>query len=410
MLLAAAEYGLGSRDLAFFSERLPFYDTGRRVSVWEHLKVAFRHQESLRGPHGAYLAGTNGDWSDFSARYLHMTESMLVPAQLAYAYPRLAALADLRGDRPFAAQLRRRAGQLIALLRRTWTGRWYLRGYSGSRPIGRGAIFGEPQPWAVLAGAPNARQAGVLVHNIRRFLTGVGAPRRVHGPARIGSAITPAARDPGVTEPPTGGSATFDGASQYVGGVWFDVNGWLTWALTELDGVVPGAARDAWDEYTRNTLAAHAHAFPDHWDGTISVDDACNAFYAHHPDRCGISLYDDYDGQITEQPAWMVMGAVHLAGVTATERGFLITPHLARFSLRLPEVGVAREAKRLRGYVRIERRERLLMQVSGVPRHAHSVTTWALGRRVSHTTHGGRVTFSLPARTGRLADWAVTWT
>ncbi len=131
------------------------------MSVWEHLKVAFRHQESLVGPHGAYLAGTNGDWSDFSARYLHMTESMLVPAQLAYAYPRLAALADLRGDRSFAAQLRRRARALVTLLRRTWTGRWYLRGYSGSTPIGSGAIFGEPQPWAVLAGAPNAHQAGV---------------------------------------------------------------------------------------------------------------------------------------------------------------------------------------------------------------------------------------------------------
>ncbi len=409
LLMAAAEYGLGSRDLAFFSERLPYYDTGRGASVWEHLKVAFRHQESLVGPHGAYLAGTNGDWSDFSARYLHMTESMLVPAQLAYAYPRLAALADLRGDRSFAAQLRRRARALVKLLRRTWTGRWYLRGYSGSTPIGSGVIFGEPQPWAVLAGVPNAHQAGVLVHNIRRFLTGIGAPPQVHGPARIGSAITPALRDPGVSEPPTGGSATFDGASQYVGGVWFDVNGWLTWALTALDGTVPGAARDAWSEYTRNTLAAHAHAFPDHWDGTISVDDACNAFYAGQPARCGISLYHDYEGQITEQPTWMVMGAVHFAGITATERGFLITPHLARFSLRLPEVGVAREAHRLRGYIRIERRERLVMQVSGVPRGARVVTAWALGRPVSHRARGGRVVFSLAARAHQLADWAVTW-
>jgi hypothetical protein len=323
LLLAATEYGLGSRDLAFFSERLPFRDTGRRVSVWEHLKVAFRHQESLRGPHGGYLAGTNGDWSDFSAVFLHMTESMLVPAQLTYAYPQLAELADLRGDRVFAAQLRRRARELMAVLRKTWTGRWYLRGYSGSDPIGSGAIFGEPQPWAILAGAPSASQARVLVHDVRRFLTGVGAPAAVNGPARIGSAISPAARDPGVTEPPTGDGHKFDGASQYVGGVWFDVNGWLTWALTDLDGVVPGVARDAWSEYTRNTLAAHAHAFPQHWDGTISVDDACNAFYAHHPDRCGIRLYHDYEGQITEQPAWMVMNALHLAGITPTEHGFV---------------------------------------------------------------------------------------
>lgn len=409
LLLAAGEYGLGSRDMAFFSERLPFYDTRRRVTVWEHLKVAFRHQESLLGPHGGYLAGTNGDWSDFSAIFLHMTESMLVPAQLAYAYPQLAQVADLRGDHVFAAQLRRRARQLVALLRRTWTGRWYLRGYSGSAPIGRGVIFGEPQPWAILAGAPSPHQASVLVGNIRRFLTGIGAPASLGGPAKIGSAISPAARDPGVTDPPTGGDATFDGASQYVGGVWFDVNGWLTWALTDLDGVVPGAAADAWSEYTRNTLAAHANAFPNHWDGTISIDDACNAFYAKHPDRCGIPLYNDYEGQITEQPAWMVMNAVHFAGVTPTESGFLIDPHLARLSLRLPRVGVARAPRLLRGYLRIARRERLVMEIRGVPRGARDVTAWANGLAVAHGTSGGAVVFSLPAGPDRAADWAVTW-
>ncbi|HUO69762.1 MAG TPA: hypothetical protein VMU39_03215 [Solirubrobacteraceae bacterium] len=407
LLLAAAEYGLGSRDLAFFSERLPFDGTRHRVTVWEHLKVAFRHQESLRGPHGGYLAGTNGDWSDFSASFLHMSESMLVPAQLAYAYPRLAELADLRGDRSFARTLRRRGRELLALLRRTWTGRWYLRGYSESAPIGRGAIFGEPQPWAVLAGAPSAAQAGVLVRNIRRFLDGIGAPASLGGPARIGSAISPAARDPGVTDPPTSGA--FDGASQYVGGVWFDVNGWLTWALGALHGVVPGAARDAWSEYTRNTLAAHAHAFPDHWDGTISVDDACNAFYARHPDRCGIPLYNDYDGQITEQPTWMVMDAVHLAGVTATEHGFRIAPVLGRFSLRLPRVGVARAPGLLRGYLWIARRERLELEVGGVPRRARGVLTWANGRLVAHRASAGIVSFVLPGTADRAADWAVTW-
>ena len=127
-----------------------------------------------------------------------------------------------------------------------------------------------------------------------------------------------------------------------MGGVWYDVNGWLTWALGSLDGTVPGARRYAWSEYTRNTLAAHANAFPRHWDGTVSVDDACNAFYASRPANCGVGLYSDYAGQITEQPTWMVMDAVNLAGVTATQSGFRIIPHLGRFSLRLPRVGVER--------------------------------------------------------------------
>ena len=90
-----------------------------------------------------------------------MTESMLVTAQLAYVYPRLAELADARGDRGFAAALRAAAAELRTVLRREWTGRgWYSRGYGARGQIGRGAIFGEPQPWALLAGVRTRRRRG----------------------------------------------------------------------------------------------------------------------------------------------------------------------------------------------------------------------------------------------------------
>ena len=172
---------------------------------------------------------------------------------------------------------------------------------------------------------------------------------------------------------------------------------------------MPGAARYAWDEYTRNTLAAHANAYPRHWDGTISIDDACNANYARAPARCGIVLFDDYQGQITEQPTWMVMNAVNLAGVRATRSGFEIDPHLrGRFSLRFAHVGVARAANALRGYLRVARRERLRLRVR-VPAGVRHVTAWAGGQAVTSRRAGRFVTFTLPARPGRAADWAVTW-
>ena len=65
-----------------------------------------------------------------------MTESMLVTAQLAYVYPRLAELADARGDTAFAAQLRAtRAPSCATVLRREWTGSgWYSRGYAARAP------------------------------------------------------------------------------------------------------------------------------------------------------------------------------------------------------------------------------------------------------------------------------------
>ena len=182
LLWTAAEYGLASRDTPFFNEKLSWRDGGSST-LWKHLVGAFTHQESLRGPHGGYLtAGTNGDWSDLSTTILGMTESTLVTAQLAYIYPRLAALADLRGAKGFARRLRAAAAQDRAALSGQWTGRgWYSRGYAGNDQLGDGAIFGEPQPWALLAGVPTRSQARTLVSNIRRFLTGsrgaAAAPR-----------------------------------------------------------------------------------------------------------------------------------------------------------------------------------------------------------------------------------------
>jgi hypothetical protein len=415
LLLAAAEYGLGARDPSFFDERLPFYEGGS-ASAWRHLKMAFRHQESLRGPRGGYLAGEAGDWSDFSSEYLGMTETLLVPAQLAYAYPRLAELAELRGDRRFAATLRRRGAQLRAFVARHWTGSgWYARGFAGDRLIGSGAIFGEPQPWAVLAGVPTPDRARRLVANIRRFLTGIGAPG---GPSRIGSAISPAADDPDVTEPrtatgPLGDNGPLVGASQFPGGVWFDVNGWLTWALTALDGVVPGARRYAWDEYTRNTLEAHTRAFPNHWNGTISVDDACNGFYSPEPARCGIGgAFNFWAGEITEQPTWMVMNAIRLAGVTATRSGYRIAPHypFARFSLRTSQVGVTSRRGELRGYLTPQRGGAMRVGVrlpAGV--RPRAVRAFAEDRPVAHRIRGREAVLELRGRAGARSHWAVTW-
>jgi hypothetical protein len=413
LILAASEYGLATCDTGFFDKRLPFYGSTRRASVWQHIKLAFQHQESLLGSHGGYLAGSTGDWSDFSAQFLQMTESMLVPAQTAYAYPRLAQLADLRGDHAFAARLRSSAARDEATVRRQWTGGgWYARGYAGNRQIGQGAILEEPQPWALLAGAPTPAQSATLVHNIRRFLDGVGAPAQLHGPTRIGTALSPSSNDPAVTERSQPQSAGLrDGHADYVGGVWYDVNGWLTWALGELDGVLPGARVLAWSEYTRNTLAAHATAFPNHWAGTISVDDACYSFYASHPERCG-AIPSTYDGQITEQPTWMVMDAIRLAGITPTESGYTIAPHLpfVRFSLRLPQVGLAADAHRLRGYLTTQRTSTLRLDVTLPARvDARSVVSWAGGRRVGHGTAGGTVSLRVRAVAGRPITWAVGW-
>jgi cellobiose phosphorylase len=335
MLLAAAEYGLATRDLRTFDDDL-----------WGKLRTAFAHQESRLRPSGAYDAGTAGDWSDLSPTYLGMTESLLIPAQLAYIYPRLAELADLRGDGAFAAQLRAAGARDLETTKRAWVpGGWFARGYAGDELLGTGALFGEPQPWALLAGAADDAQAHTLIANIRRYLGGEGAPG---GPARIGSSQSPAADDPGVTEFSKVPGGIGGGNAVFVGGSWFAVNGWLTWALGRYDPA------QAFDELRRNTLATHATVYPDHWDGTISVDDVCNSWYSPEPANCGNGIQKTYAGQIMHQPAWLLFDAIKLAGVEPTRDGYVIDPRLPQrdFSLRLPRISVTRDARGIRGTVR----------------------------------------------------------
>ncbi|MDX6665483.1 MAG: cellobiose phosphorylase [Solirubrobacteraceae bacterium] len=410
LLLSAAEYGLASRDTKFFDKTVPWADGNGSATLWEHLKAAFSHQESQRGPHGGYISGATGDWSDLSTTFMQMTESMLVSTQTAFIYPRLAELADARGDHAFALQLRSTADGLKKVLRTEWTGKgWFSRGYSGAVQLGKGVIYGEPQPWGLLAGAVDKDKETTLVANIRRFLTGIGAPG---GPARIGSSQSPAADDPGVTQTDLGGNnGVGDGHAVYVGGQWFAVDGWLTWALGELDGVVPHARSYALDELERNTLAVRASVYPDHWDGILSVDDACRSWYSTNPAQCGVGLSTAYDTQIMHQPAWSLFDAIKLAGVTPTAGGYRIVPHLPlkAFSLRLPQVGVAARPGVLRGYVRTAEAATLRMAVAppaGVS--APTAIAYAGGHRVASRVEGGLVVFDLAAASGTAANWALT--
>jgi len=412
LLWAASEYALSTRDFAFLASEVPYFGTGSGT-LWDHLKLAFAHLEQVvgTGPHGEYLtgpSGATGDWSDFSTEFLQMTESNLVTAQAAYIYPRLALVADAVGDESFAGQLRAAAARDLAVVARERVpGGWFARGYSGARQIGVGSIYEEPQPWALLAGAATPEQAAETVAAYRRYLAGVGAPPELHGPSLIGSAIAPASNDPGASEqsePPVNDS------TEWPGGAWYSPNGWMTWALAELDGVVPDAASYAWDELVRNTLRAHAVAFPDHWDGMISVDDVCAAYYAPAPESCGIGLTSDYNTQILHQPAWSLFDFLKLAGVEATGSGYRVDPHLpmTTFNVRLPLVGVAQEPGLIRGYLRISGGGVTMLVAPPPGVSAADAVAWVDGAVVPHTVVDGLVAFTMPAAEGDVTDWGVT--
>jgi len=412
-LWAAATYGLATRDVGFFNRSVRFSGAGASASLWRHVQLAFAHQQSLLGPHGEYDALSIGDWSDLLPTFSGMTESDLVVAQSAYVYPQLAAVADLRGDHAFAVQLRSAAARLLSTLRGQWTGQgWYARGYADNQQLGSGAIWLEPQPWAILAGAPSPGQAVTLVDNIRRYLDGVGAPTNLGGPDRIGTSLSPARDDPGVTETtPLPGTGEGDNNAVYPGGTWYEPDGWLTWAYASLDGEVPRARSLAFDEYVRSTLADHAAAYPAEWVGITSIDDTCWSFYSSDPGRCGGVLgITNYEGQNTEQPEWMVMGALTLAGVTPTESGYRVSPHFpfSDFSVRFPTIGVSGRGNALQGYLRPLATGRLRVQVA-VPRGATDVICQVDGLRVRAAVSANWATFSVTGQRDRAAAWSVSW-
>jgi hypothetical protein len=413
LLWAASEYVLSTRDFAFLEQQVPYYGGAGGGTVWDHLKLAFMHQEQVigTGPHAEYVTGATGDWNDFSTEFNQMTESDLVTAQAAYVYPRLAQLADAVRDPAFAAQLRAAAARDLAVVKGQFVPNgWFARGYSGLRQFGVGSIFAEPQPWALLAGAASPPQAARVIAAYRRFLAGVGAPG---GPARTGSAIAPASNDPGATEqsqPPINNS------TEWPGGAWFAVNGWMTWALANEDGTVPGAGAYAWDEFLRNTLATHATVYPNHWDGVISVDDVCNNYFQSPPSNCGIGLATGagvthgYDTQIMHQPAYGLFDLLQLAGLQAAGSGYRIVPHLpmATFNIRLPAMGLAQQPGLIRGYFRPVASDTVTMSVAPPPGvSAAAATVYVEGSVVPHSVELGLVRFSIPMVADRTADWAV---
>ncbi|MFL5781718.1 MAG: hypothetical protein ACJ760_10435, partial [Thermoleophilaceae bacterium] len=191
---------------------------------------------------------------------------------------------------------------------------------------------------------------------------------------------------------------------------WQVVNGWLVWAMSSLADRVPGAREFAFDEWRRNTLAAHAAAFPRAWDGTISSDDVCWSYYSRDPSQCGFHISSDYAGQISHQPAWLVWGLLKQAGIEPTATGYTIAPAmpLRRYSFRLPRVGLAVRPGRMSGFVTSAEPGRLAMRVRLRARPRHGVRVRAGGRAIRARVHGRVVRFALPVAAGRHASWSVT--
>ncbi len=177
LILAVAAYLKETGDWSVLDEVIPYNGDPRVTgSMLEHLKRAWDHVASARGPHGLPLIG-RADWNDclnlnclstapdepFQTARLRTdgqtAESVLIAAMLLLIGPEYIEIQTRKGDPDEAARARALLAEMRANVdRHGWDGEWFLRAYDhrgrkiGSKENEEGRIFIETQGFGVMAG------------------------------------------------------------------------------------------------------------------------------------------------------------------------------------------------------------------------------------------------------------------
>ena len=270
LLWAITEYVWATGDSAFLDEYAPFHpvDSGITSTVRERVLLAFRTLRDIvgLGTHGMLHVGS-GDWSDPIAmmvrdrRAFHRRgESGFNTGFAAYVLPRAASLVE--STHPAAAAgMRAFAGTCREAMESAWNGRWFLRGWDGrGHPVGERHLFLDGQVWCLVARIGTDEQRASLV---REIATRCGTP------SPIGATILDRAHRvrAGMLAP----------GSDCNGGVWAAINALLAWGYALHDPEL------AWRSLAKQSLAAHAGAYPHVWYGIWSGPDAYNAHFGERP-------------------------------------------------------------------------------------------------------------------------------
>lgn len=385
LLWGVSQYVLATRDFAFLRQTEPFEDTAKSGTVLQHLEVAFRHQVDGVGfgPHGEFRM-LGGDWSDGEGSH-GATESTQTTAQASWVFGDLAQLAKADGQLTLARQASAEAAALRRVVARQWTGHWFNRGYRGTQPYGVDSLYLNPQPWAILAGAAAGAQATSVAGSIGRLLS---------DPSPIGAAIQSRSQGYGpVREKPIGYGTS--------GGTWYAMNGPDVWALGPVD------PRLAYREYTDNTRAAYAHAYPDNWFGVLSAPDSYDSFESSTPGQPAIPLYPVQD---SEPPSWELFDTTAESGITATASGYTIDPHwpFATFTWDTPVIGVSYAAGSVHGYVRTSGSGTVTMRVRVPGGWGPQLTLRTGGQARRLTAQAGYAQWTMNVTSGQAKPWSLS--
>lgn len=300
-LWAMGEYLGATGDLGFLDEHAPYHPRPARpdARTWSHLVDALRHQFDVvgTGEHGLIRIQT-GDWSDGIVveapdRALAVEKGESIPnTQMAVAVlPRIADLIEAR-DAPLAQEIRQRVLGYRAALSTQFNGEFFPRAYFGDgKPAYAKTINLEAQIWALIGGTfANETERATLIANIAKQLD---------DPSATGATLLPG------------------------GQVWPAISAPLTWGYALSD------PERAFAHFRKNTLAAHALAFPDVWYGIWSGPDGTNSSDGLTW-KSQVTPMTDFPVQNNNAHAMPILAALRLMGIDASATGLTV---------RLPPLG-----------------------------------------------------------------------
>lgn len=359
LLWAVSEYVLATKDLDFLEERVKMYPSlkgfYKEESVLNLTLLAYEYlvQRIGRGKHGL-IRLRNGDWNDgIVLEYVpekeldnvaREGESVLNSAMAVYVLKKYAEVLDMAGKREMADKVRRLAEEVKLSVMEQWAGKWFRRAWLSERLgwVGDDRLWLEPQPWTIISRIVDGERLEELVKSLEAL---------VRRPSPIGAILLSKCIESAKSLP---GVATN-------GGIWYSINGTLVWALAKT-----GSA-SAWDEWKKNTLAAHAEVYPEIWYGIWSGPDTYNSIYSKYPGATyfnenplkeknpyglnGLN-WTDFPVMNMHSHAWPLYSFMKMLNVEFTREGVIIRPSIPKneYTVETPLLGLKRSSKGYSGW------------------------------------------------------------
>ncbi|HEU0033792.1 MAG TPA: hypothetical protein VFQ53_24360 [Kofleriaceae bacterium] len=386
-----ARYVALTRDTAYLDRDVPYWprEAGDSGTVLDHLRTTqtFADTKLGFGAHGLVAMGTN----DYADGVLQTATEPATPTGasstfnaglLAIGFPLAADIVRAR-DATLANRYAAVATDQLARLEQfAWTGDRYHRGFVDSgNPLGADNLYLEPQVLPILAGAVTPERRAQLLDLVEQHMDTPIGPMTV------------------VPRGPDGTPGDID--EPQVGGVWPVASAWLTEAYAMHDPA------KGWSSLVRNTLFAHAEAFPQLWYGIWSGPDSYYGPDAERPGEADAHLataLTDYPVLNTHAHASVLRALFAVAGIRGTADGIAIAPMFPTetFSIAWPRLELTSTPTSIAGSIRTIGAAPLQLRVrlpSGL--RAGAVRVVVDGAAIASRRDGDDVVFTLQTPSSR---------